>query len=48
MRIEKARGYEEAGKPGLAKVFYQQAAARAEGELKKQLLDKIRSLGDVK
>lgn len=48
VRIEKARGYEEAGKPGLAKILYQQAAARAEGELKKQLLDKIRSLGDAK
>lgn len=48
VRIEKARGYEDAGKPGLAKVYYQQAAARAEGELKKQLLDKIRSLGEAK
>jgi hypothetical protein len=46
VRIEKARGYEQAGKPGLAKIYYQQAAARAEGELKKKLLDKIRSLGD--
>lgn len=46
--IEKARGHEEAGKPGLAKIYYQQAAARAVGELKKQLLDKIRSLGDAK
>lgn len=48
VRIEKARGCEEAGKPGLAKIYYQQAASRADGELKQQLLDKIRSLGDAK
>jgi hypothetical protein len=48
VRIEKARGYEEAGKPGLAKIYYQQAASRADGELKRQLLDKLRSLGDAK
>jgi len=48
VRIEKARGYEEAGKPGLAKIYYQQAATRADGELKKQLLDKVRSLGEAK
>jgi hypothetical protein len=46
IRLEKARGYEEAGKPGLAKIYYQQAAARAEGEQKKKLLEKIRSLGE--
>ncbi len=48
VRIEKARGCEEAGKPGLAKIYYQQAVSRAEGELKQQLLDKLRSLGDAK
>jgi hypothetical protein len=48
VRIEKARGLEEAGKPGLAKIYYQQAATRADGELKKQLLEKIRSLGEAK
>jgi len=47
VRIEKARGLEEAGKPGLAKIYYQQAATRADGELKKQLLDKIRTLDAV-
>jgi hypothetical protein len=46
LRIEQARGYEEAGKPGIAKIYYQQAATRAEGDLKKQLLEKIRSLDD--
>jgi hypothetical protein len=45
-RIEKARGYEEAGKLGIAKIYYQQAAARADGELKKKLLQKIQSLGN--
>lgn len=44
VRIEKARGLEEAGKPGLAKIYYQQAATRATGELKKQLQDKLRAL----
>ena len=48
VRIEKAQGLEEAGKPGLAKIYYQQAATRADGELKKQLLEKIRSLGEAK
>ncbi len=48
VRIEKARGYEEAGKPGLAKIYYQQAATRADGDLKKQLLDKIRTLDEAK
>ncbi|NLF69996.1 MAG: hypothetical protein GX575_13195 [Candidatus Anammoximicrobium sp.] len=47
VRIEKARGHEEAGNPGLAKIYYQQAAARADGELKQQLLAKIRSLGET-
>jgi hypothetical protein len=44
-RLEKARSYEEAGKPSIAKIYYQQAAARATGELKQQLLDKIKTLG---
>ena len=48
VRIEKARGLEDAGKAGLAKIYYQQAATRADGELKKQLLEKIRSLGEAK
>jgi hypothetical protein len=44
VKIEKARGYEDAGKPGVAKIYYQQAATDAEGELKQKLLAKIRSL----
>ena len=44
-RLDKARSYEEAGKPNIAKIYYQQAAARATGELKQQLLDKIKTLG---
>ncbi len=46
VRIEKARGYEQAGQAGIAKIYYQQAAARADGDLKRQLLEKIRSLGN--
>ncbi len=44
-RIAKARGYEESGKLGIAKIYYQQAAARASGEMKKELLERIQSLG---
>jgi len=44
--IQKARRYEETGKLGIAKIYYQQAAARADGELKKELLRKIQSLGN--
>jgi hypothetical protein len=44
VRMEKARGCEEAGKLGLAKIYYQQAATRARGDLKQQLLDKLRAL----
>lgn len=43
-RIEKARSYEDAGKLGVARVYYQQAAARATGELKQKLLAKVESL----
>lgn len=43
-RLEKARAYEEAGKTGIARMYYQQAAARATGEQKKQLLEKIQTL----
>jgi hypothetical protein len=45
VRLEKARSYEEAGKFGIAKIYYQQAAARATGNLKKRLLEKIQTLG---
>jgi hypothetical protein len=44
VKIEQARGYEQAGKPGVAKIYYQQAAAEADGDLKAKLLAKIRSL----
>jgi hypothetical protein len=44
VKIEQARGYEQAGKPGVAKIYYQQAAAEADGEMKAKLLAKIRSL----
>ena len=43
-RLEKARSYEEAGKLSIAKVYYQQAAARATGQQKQHLLEKIQSL----
>lgn len=43
-RLAKARSYEAAGKNGIAKIYYQQAAARASGELKQQLQVKIQSL----
>lgn len=45
-RIVQARGHEDAGRLGIARIYYQQAAARADGELKKELLEKIQSLGN--
>ncbi len=42
--IEHGRGAEEAGKPGTAKIYYQQAARRAAGDQQRELLDKIRAL----
>lgn len=44
--IELARGKEIEGKPDQAKIYYQQAATRAEGKLKQQLSEKIQSLSD--
>lgn len=44
VRLEKARGYEEAGRLGIAKVYYQQAAARATGDQKRELLEKLQAL----
>ncbi len=41
--IERARGAEARGKSGVAKIYYQQAARRATGEKKQELLDKIQS-----
>jgi hypothetical protein len=46
VKIEKARGYEERGKPGVAKIYYQQAAREAEGDMKRKLLAKIQSLSE--
>jgi hypothetical protein len=43
--IERGRGAEAAGKPGVAKIYYQQAARRADGETKNELLQKIEELG---
>ena len=42
--IEQARGAEDIGKSGLAKLYYQQAERRATGELKQELAEKIEAL----
>ncbi len=42
--VERARGAEEAGKSGVAKIYYNMAARRAEGEMRRQILDKIKDL----
>ena len=42
--IEQARGAEQLGKTGVAKIFYRQAANRATGDLRRQLFQKIKSL----
>ena len=42
--IEQGRGFEERGKPGVARIYYQQAANRATGELQKSLREKVQSL----
>jgi hypothetical protein len=46
--IEQARGQEALGKPGLAKIFYQQAARRATGDTRYQLQLKIQELNGNK
>jgi hypothetical protein len=46
VRIEKAQSYEQTGQPALAVIYYKQAAARAQGEQKRRLLEKIASLND--
>jgi hypothetical protein len=43
--IERGRGAEAAGKRNVAKLYYQQAARRASGEQKQELLQKVRELG---
>ncbi len=42
--IERGRGAEEAGKIGVAKIYYRQAVAAATGDLKRRLIEKLRSL----
>lgn len=42
--IERARGAEESGKPGVAKVYYSQAAKIATGELKEEVTGKLEEL----
>jgi hypothetical protein len=44
--VEKARGKEAEGKPGLAKIYYQQAASRADGQLKQEIEARIRALSE--
>lgn len=44
--VEKARGKEAEGKPGLAKIYYQQAASRADGQLKREIEAKITALSE--
>lgn len=42
--IERGRGAEAAGKGNVAKIYYRQAASRAEGDLKQDLIAKIKEL----
>ncbi len=42
--LERARGAEAAGKLGVARIYYQQAANRSDGELKRLLLEREREL----
>ena len=42
--LERARGAEEAGKLGVARIYYQQAANRSDGQLKQLLLDRAQQL----
>ncbi|HAY79946.1 MAG TPA: hypothetical protein DCY79_09095 [Planctomycetaceae bacterium] len=42
--VERARGAEQAGKRGAARIYYQNAAKRAQGALQRQLNAKVRSL----
>jgi hypothetical protein len=44
--IEKGRGKEADGQPGLAKIYYQQALSRAEGTLREQIEAKIRAMDE--
>ena len=42
--VERARGAEQAGKLGVARIYYQQAANRSTGELKVRLLEREQEL----
>lgn len=42
--LEKARSLEDAGKPGVAKIYYKRAALRATGEQQQEIAGKIREL----
>ncbi len=42
--LEKASGAEAAGKPNVAKIYYQMAARRATGERQREILTRIQSL----
>lgn len=42
--LEKAKGAEEAGKPGVARIFYQMAARRAQGDQQREILARIQAL----
>jgi hypothetical protein len=43
--IERGKGAEEAGKANVAKIYYRQAASRASGSLREELLAKVQALG---
>ena len=42
--VERARGAEQAGKLGVARIYYQQAANRSTGELRTLLLERQEEL----
>ena len=42
--LERARAAEEDGKPGVAKIYYQQVARHASGALKQQALDRLEAI----
>src|SRR5262249_18618474 len=46
--LEQGRSAQAAGKPGVARIYYQQALKRATGDLKDEVQAALRSLGDSK
>jgi hypothetical protein len=44
--IERARGAEAEGKRNVARIYYRMAASRATGELRQELVEKYREMGD--